>query len=363
MGELVMPAFLGLREATVVKWLVSPGERLKPGRVALVVETSRGASLVECTRSGVLEAILVEEGATVPVGTKLAEIRDEKRPRTNGGAPSAPARTLSASPTSGRGETLAVESAAAPARTRSVSPAPVKKREARLREKPEPVREEGEASIEAPGSRRDPLGEDGASEPAPIEHPRAKPSRFETPHFHLGRTIDLDALVRRHAEEDPRVAIVAAIARALRVAKGLNGHLVDGGFEPIDEVNLRVELIRGEGLAARILARADALARHELAARLRDRSSAEGAGVLPTATVSMLGEHGIDMVFGRIRPPEVVAIGVGRVARRVFPEGESVVIHPSAQLMVTADARVVDERMAARFLELVDVFLHEAARA
>ncbi len=77
MGELVMPAFLGLREATVVKWLVSPGERLKPGRVALVVETSRGASLVECTRSGVLEAILVEEGATVPVGTKLAEILAE----------------------------------------------------------------------------------------------------------------------------------------------------------------------------------------------------------------------------------------------------------------------------------------------
>lgn len=69
-------------EGTVLEWLVRPGDSVAKGDLVAVVDTDKAAVEVECFDSGVVEAILVEPGRRVPVGTPLAMIAT--------GAPSAP---------------------------------------------------------------------------------------------------------------------------------------------------------------------------------------------------------------------------------------------------------------------------------
>lgn len=61
-------------EGTLLEWLVKPGDEVHKGDIVAVVDTAKASVEVECFESGVFGSILVEPGATVPVGTPLAVI-------------------------------------------------------------------------------------------------------------------------------------------------------------------------------------------------------------------------------------------------------------------------------------------------
>ena len=73
--EFLMP-MLGevMEEGTVVTWHKKVGDQVERGEVMLEVETDKATMEVESTASGVIKEILVPEGETVPVNTKLALI-------------------------------------------------------------------------------------------------------------------------------------------------------------------------------------------------------------------------------------------------------------------------------------------------
>src|SRR5690606_9646386 len=128
-SELLMPSLgADMEDATVTKWLVSPGDEVKRGQVVLVVETVKGVVEVESFEAGVVEAILVEEGVKVPVGAPLARLGSGAAVEVP--AP-APARTAAVSPTPSGRPGPEVEPSA-PARTQSVSPAPARPRPRRM---------------------------------------------------------------------------------------------------------------------------------------------------------------------------------------------------------------------------------------
>ena len=64
-----------MEEGTLVQWLKKPGDRLKRGDIAAVVETQKGAIEVEVFHDGVLQEILAQPGTKLPVGALLAIIR------------------------------------------------------------------------------------------------------------------------------------------------------------------------------------------------------------------------------------------------------------------------------------------------
>ena len=66
----------GLTEAEIVTWRVAVGDTVKVNDILLDIETAK--SVVELPRpyAGVVDAILVEEGRTVPVGTPIIAIAD-----------------------------------------------------------------------------------------------------------------------------------------------------------------------------------------------------------------------------------------------------------------------------------------------
>nr|WP_174257955.1 2-oxo acid dehydrogenase subunit E2 [Phytoactinopolyspora alkaliphila] len=71
----------GLTEAEIVSWKVQPGDQVKVNDVVVEIETAKSLVELPCPFAGVVESLLVDEGATVPVGTPIISVR------TGSGAP------------------------------------------------------------------------------------------------------------------------------------------------------------------------------------------------------------------------------------------------------------------------------------
>ncbi|MCE7979291.1 MAG: 2-oxo acid dehydrogenase subunit E2 [Nitrospira sp. NTP1] len=66
-----------IAEGTVVKWLIKPGGAVERDQPLLEVETEKVALDVPSPAGGVLSEVMVQEGATVPVGTVLARLEPQ----------------------------------------------------------------------------------------------------------------------------------------------------------------------------------------------------------------------------------------------------------------------------------------------
>jgi pyruvate/2-oxoglutarate dehydrogenase complex dihydrolipoamide acyltransferase (E2) component len=63
-----------VEEMTLAAWLKQPGERVAAGEVIAEVMTDKVNAEIESPVSGVLEAILVNEGDSVAVGQPIARV-------------------------------------------------------------------------------------------------------------------------------------------------------------------------------------------------------------------------------------------------------------------------------------------------
>ena len=133
--DVVMPQMgVSVSEGTITKWLKQEGEPIEADESLLEISTDKVDTEVPSPGSGVVQQILVQEGETVEVGTKLAVIAPEGAVAAPAAeeAPPEPATQEAAAeaaePSSSEGETPAPESdtARAPARARAApAPAPV----------------------------------------------------------------------------------------------------------------------------------------------------------------------------------------------------------------------------------------------
>lgn len=92
----------GLTEAEIVTWHVKVGDTVKVNDVVVEIETAKSLVELPVPFAGTVSALLVEEGATVEVGTPIISVDDGQ-----GGAPaapSAPAATEAAAPASSSGD-------------------------------------------------------------------------------------------------------------------------------------------------------------------------------------------------------------------------------------------------------------------
>src|SRR5207253_11112110 len=81
--DIVMPQMgVSVSEGTITKWLKREGDQVEADEPLLEISTDKVDTEVPSPASGTLVQILVQEGETVDVGTKLGQI---------GGATGAPA--------------------------------------------------------------------------------------------------------------------------------------------------------------------------------------------------------------------------------------------------------------------------------
>jgi pyruvate dehydrogenase E2 component (dihydrolipoamide acetyltransferase) len=114
--DVVMPQMgVSVSEGTITKWLKQPGERIEPDEPLLEISTDKVDTEVPSPGGGIVQQILVQEGETVEVGTRLAVISPEGAPAD---AEAPPAASTAPAPAT-------LELAQAPPAPESSAPEPV----------------------------------------------------------------------------------------------------------------------------------------------------------------------------------------------------------------------------------------------
>jgi 2-oxoglutarate dehydrogenase E2 component (dihydrolipoamide succinyltransferase) len=116
--ELTMPK-LGesIMEATIIKWVKNVGDKIEEDETLLEIATDKVDSEVPSPVSGIIQQILFEKDAVVPIGHAIAIIETEAAAATSATAPAAAAPATSATPPAPATTAPAVPAAAAPAQS------------------------------------------------------------------------------------------------------------------------------------------------------------------------------------------------------------------------------------------------------
>lgn len=376
-----MPA-LGVAQqtGTLLKWLKSEGEVIAKGEALMEIETDKATVEIEAPASGMLSQVIAKPGDEVPVGQRIALILapGESPPEgtkiaaatlvgTKPAATSAAVRTaprIAAPPVPAPGRILASPAAKRLAREKGIALASLRGSgpEASvlaadvLQATGAPAFEGAEAAaafVNLTPMRR-------------IVGARMTQSKQTVPHFYLSRDIDMSAVTKiRSAWKDrgdemiPSVNdfILSACARALKAFPALNSSYTEEGIRNSADINIGMAVALDEGLVVPVIRNADRLALAELALQSRQLvEKAQNKKLFPldyeggTFTLSNLGMLGVDSFVAIINPPQCAILAVGRVAPRVVAEDGMFAIKSMMTVTLSADHRVVDGAIAARFL-------------
>jgi pyruvate dehydrogenase E2 component (dihydrolipoamide acetyltransferase) len=195
---------------------------------------------------------------------------------------------------------------------------------------------------------------------------RMSQSKQSAPHFYISMDIDMTVVVRMRnsfKQRGERVLpsindfILSACARTLKDFPILNSRFADSGIELLPEINIGMAVALEEGLVVPVIRDADRLSLDDLAQQSRQLSEkAQHKKLLPfdyeggTFTVSNLGMLGVDCFVAIINPPQCAILAVGRVAPRAVADEVGISVRSMMTATLSADHRVVDGALAARFL-------------
>jgi pyruvate dehydrogenase E2 component (dihydrolipoamide acetyltransferase) len=384
MSEFRMPSLGADMEAgTLIEWRVHPGDAVKRGDIVALVETEKGIIEVEIFESGTVESLVVQPGQKVPVGATLAIIgRDglgvEPRP-----PPEAP---------------RVIKQPAAPEPPASPSAEPRRARISPLARKRAEELGIDLSALVGTGEGGSITGEDveraaGRAAPA-TPAPELKPadadkhaamrraiaaamarSKREIPHYYLATTIDMRRALEWLAAENAKrpvtqrllysALLIRAVGLAVREVPEMNGFWVDGAFRPGEGVHVGVAIsLRQGGLVNPAIHDADKKTLDELMTDMLDLVNRARTGRLRsselsdgTITVTILGEQGVQTVFGVIYPPQVALVGFGKVTERPIADKGMIGIRPVIEATLSGDHRVSDGHRGGRFLAAIDRLL------
>lgn len=383
MTDFLLPSLgADMTAATLVAWKIKPGDVVARGQVVAEVETDKGVIDVECFDPGTVERLVAEPGQKLPVGALLAVIRGTAEttvapiasPPTPPAAPTAPERPLVA-PTPATN--LAHRRATPAARKRA---AELGVDLASLRGSgPDGVVESADVeqaaaptTATATASAGTSPSEDGRERMRRAIAAAMSKSKREIPHYYLQTQIDMSrTLAWLEAENRKRsiaerllsaVVLLKATAAALHDVPELNGLWEDGRFRPAANVNLGMAVaMKGGGLVAPAIRDADRRTPDALMAALSELIPRARAGRLrsseltdATATLTNLGDLGVESVFGVIYPPQVALVGFGKILPRPWVENDALCVRPVVTASLSADHRATDGRTGAKFLEALD---------
>jgi pyruvate dehydrogenase E2 component (dihydrolipoamide acetyltransferase) len=409
--DVIMPALgVAQEKGTLLNWHKAEGQSVTKGEPLMEVETDKATVEIEAPASGILANVMASAGDEVPVGNRIAVILapgEVAAPPTEGegrgedrlehsthnlrSKPPVERNSPISSFIKGGSEGDFASETSPLGRTRILA-SPAAKRIAK---------EKGIdlASVKGTGPERAILAEDvlkstATQASAPGGPPKVKEtvqftpmrrivgermtkSKQTAPHFYLSMDTDMTEITRRRNTLKEKAEslvpsindfILAACARALRDFPSLNAAFTDHGVEIYSDINIGLAVALEEGLVVPVIRNADRLTLQELAKQSRELAEkAQKKKLFPldydggTFTVSNLGMLGVDNFVAIINPPQCAILAVGRVAPRVVPFREGIAVRPMMTMSLSADHRIVDGAIAARFLQEVKNLLERPA--
>jgi pyruvate dehydrogenase E2 component (dihydrolipoamide acetyltransferase) len=396
----------------LVSWKKQAGEQVKRGEMLLEVETDKAVVEIEAAGDGILGGVTAKEGDVVPVGQTIAWLlKPGEQPPTSVAAAQT-GRKMDSAP-------AAAAAAAAPA-----PPEPVSAAGAKISPKARRLAREHGVDItrlRGSGPGGEILAEDimkasaSAAAPAtpaaasarPSSPPSAAPSGSSAssgppeavssigrimaerttqswttvPHFFVTREVDASALNSTRERLIPIIEkshgvkvthtdlIVAAVARARHLHPRMNGSWASEKIALNTHVNVALAMAVDNAVVTAVIKDTDRIGlgdiarqRKELAERARANRLQPADITGATFTISNLGMFNVDAFTAIIVPPQAGILAVGAIADRVVASNGMIGVHPTLNLTLSSDHRVVDGARAAAFLNDVVLSLNEVEK-
>jgi len=394
--DVIMPQ-LGetVAEGTVTKWHKKVGDAIKADEALFDVETDKVSTEVPAPVAGVVAEILVQEGATAKVGTRLAVIREAggqtARPAVSIAAPAAaPAPSAAAAPAAGDARTRLspVVSRLLAEHGLDVRAITGTGRDGRITREDvlAQVAQRGGTQPSAPARTAAPSAAAGA-ETAPLNSIRKRTAEHmakswtTVPHVLQAVEADFSGVdaARRAAGEQWKQRegftltylpfIACAVAAALVKSPRLNASFAGDHLVLHRRVNLGIAVdLNFEGLMVPVLKDAAGLTLPRVARAVHDLASRARAGKLRpddmtecTYTISNNGAFGTLLTAAIITPPQVAVLSTDAVRKRAVVieggQGDTVAVRPVGMLAQSFDHRAVDGAYSAAFLNEVKTML------
>jgi len=403
--NVIMPA-LGVAQqtGTLLKWLKTEGQSVSKGELLMEIETDKATVEIEAAASGILAEITARAGDEIPVGEKIAVILApgetlsikqkatpvaHRQPPLSGPLPQGegtgegPPATSTRMPTAEPANSSALLGARVLASPKARRIAREQRIDLRMLRGTGP-----EGSVLADDVLRAATGTSAASPAASVEAAqkiiplspmrrivgeRMTQSKQSAPHFYLSMDIDMTVVSKlrtewkEHGDEFvPSINdfILHACARALKDFPSVNSSYTEQGIKQHADINIGMAVALDEGLVVPVIRRADRLSLAQLARQSRELAEkAQNKKLFPldyeggTFTVSNLGMLGVDNFIAIINPPQCAILAIGRVAPRVVVDEGMFAIKSVMTTTLSADHRVVDGAIGARFLREVKELL------
>jgi pyruvate dehydrogenase E2 component (dihydrolipoamide acetyltransferase) len=388
---ITMPKWgIEMQQGTIAQWHVAPGQQLQKGDALLDVETEKIVNSVEAPISGLLRKILAEQGAVENVGALIAVfaeasvtdeevdafVRNFKPPNTSfePDAAGAPASPQPPSQTQTQEEGRISPIARRVAQRLGVDIAQVRGTGRNGRVSKEDVEAYAAQGGTAPVANAAAAATQSVDLVQPVRKKmsamratiakRLLASTREIPHYRLAVEVDFTALIERRAALNTPAApvsvndlLVRATALALIAHPALNAQLDGDEILSGAHADISVAMATDNGLITPVVRSAEEKTPAVIGAEIRGFARRAQSNQLTrediaggTFTISNLGMYGIDRFDAIINPPQVGILAVGAATDRVIARNGQALIAKMATLTLSADHRVVDGAVAARFL-------------
>jgi pyruvate dehydrogenase E2 component (dihydrolipoamide acetyltransferase) len=401
--------------ATIISWEKNGGDQVKQDETILTVETEKVSIDVTSPASGTLVDIKYQAGDVVPVATVIAQILKPGETLTTdpGMVSPLPDQASAVEKPTEKTEATKIVSETSEVQKEASSTIVMTAQEAVV------TSETGAGKVAAtPAARRiaeesgisldsiqgsGPVGRiqaadvkqvekspqtftDRQAEVIPLVDMRAKIAKRMQASFqdapHIAETIEADVSrledTRAYLNEiasqkgEGKVSftgiMVKLVAWAFERNPYINSSLIDEKIYLWKEINIGVATALENGLIVPVVRNANQLSFSQTAEQLNDLSLRARQGRLElnevqrgTFTISNLGMYGITQFRAIINPPESAILAVGATVRKpiVIDHRDTIAVRPMICLTLSADHRVIDGVVAAKFLaDLVKVMEH-----
>lgn len=331
-----------VEECLITRWVKRKGDSVAEGEVVAEIETDKTTFEVTAPVAGTLLETFFEEGALVPVFTKLFVIgrvgeRVERAGRSGAFSP--------------RARKFAEQHDFQPAAIVGSGPG------GRVLEQDMRKAYEGLRFSTPVSNTRQTIAR------------RMRESLASTAQYTLNTSADAGGLLAlrarfKESQEVARITINDLVAfctiRALMDATDLNVAFIDGRIVRHSEVHLAFACDTARGLIAPVVRDAHTLSIVALSERMTQLSAQALDGTITagdvtgaTFTISNLGSLGVESFTPVLNPPQVALLGVGAIQLKPVRREGRVDFIDAIGLSLTCDHQVIDGAPGARFLQIL----------
>ena len=390
---ILMPkAGQSVEEATLVKWRVGPGTRIKKGDVIFDVETDKATIEVEAVDEGRLAKIVLEEGGVTKVLESVGYLaeNDQDVEEFLKSSISNTQHSISNTQVEEKKEEANIEHS-----TSTVEP---RSEDGRVKASPAARKLAQERGVDlsavkgtGPGGRivtEDVLaaaGKPAAAAPAPAARPmpiaageivRRKmsgmrkaiarnllASKQNVPHFYMKLRVSADALYAYYQGEKAKYPcslndlVTLASAKTIAEFPAFRSKIDKDKDEFVEypTANIGIAVGMDDGLVVPVLVGVDRMNLQQVAAETKrlvtnargGKIEGMGQGVF---TITNLGMFGVEEFYAIINPPESAILAVGTMREDVIVSGGALRIGRVMTLTLSADHRTVDGMLAGKFM-------------